>query len=63
MMSASHQAFYTAVRQSIPDERLITDPTRTLAYGTDGSFYRLVPKIVIRAESESEIRKDRKSVV
>ena len=56
MMSASHQAFYTAVRQSIPDERLITDPTRTLAYGTDGSFYRLVPKIVIRAESESEIR-------
>ncbi|MFN2355949.1 MAG: FAD-binding oxidoreductase, partial [Desulfopila sp.] len=29
---------------------------KTLAYGTDASFYRLVPKIVIQSDSEAEIR-------
>ena len=36
-------------------ERLITDPSRTLAYGTDASFYRLVPQIVVLARSEAEV--------
>ena len=27
----------------VPGERLITDPLRLLAWGTDASFYRLVP--------------------
>jgi D-lactate dehydrogenase len=35
--------------------RIISDPLRTLAYGNDASFYRLVPKIVIRAENEAEV--------
>lgn len=39
----------------LPRERLITDPLRTLAYGTDASFYRLIPKIVIKAETEAEV--------
>ncbi len=29
----------------IPAERVITDPLRLLAYGTDASLYRLVPKV------------------
>jgi D-lactate dehydrogenase len=41
----------------IPADRLITDPLRLLAWGTDASFYRLVPKLVVVAESESEIRR------
>ena len=28
---------------------------RTLAYGTDASFYRLIPKIVVRADTEAEV--------
>jgi L-lactate dehydrogenase complex protein LldG len=32
----------------MPAERLIDDPLRTLAYGTDASFYRLIPKLVVR---------------
>ena len=28
---------------------------RTLAYGTDASFYRLIPQIVLKAEDEQEI--------
>ena len=30
----------------LPSERIVTDPMRLLAYGTDASFYRLTPRIV-----------------
>ena len=39
----------------VPPERIFTDPLRTLAYGTDASFYRLTPKIVVVAEDEAEV--------
>lgn len=41
----------------IPQERLITDPLRLLAWGTDASFYRLVPAIVVVVESEDDVRR------
>jgi D-lactate dehydrogenase len=34
---------------------MATDPLRTLAYGTDASFYRLIPRIVVRADNEAEV--------
>lgn len=37
-------------------DRLIDDPLRLLAYGTDASFYRLIPKLVVRADTEDEVR-------
>ena len=37
-MSPQHTAFLAALRPHVAAERLITDPTRTLAYGTDASF-------------------------
>jgi len=50
---------YNALKQAfaafLPSERLIDDPLRLFAYGTDASFYRLVPKIVVKAETEAEI--------
>ncbi|UEM06906.1 FAD-binding oxidoreductase (plasmid) [Skermanella rosea] len=36
-------------------ERVIRDPLRLLAYGTDASFYRLVPRVVVKVESEEEV--------
>ena len=39
----------------IPASRLISDPLRTLAYGTDASFYRLIPKLVVEVADESEV--------
>jgi D-lactate dehydrogenase len=54
-MSPQHAAFLAALRAHVPAERLITDPARTLAYGTDASFYRLVPQIVVRAFTEAEV--------
>ena len=54
-MTPQHLAFLQALSQHLPAERLITDPMRTLAYGTDASFYRLVPQIVVRAIDEAEV--------
>ncbi len=50
-MGQTHRDFLAELARFIPEQRLITDPLRTLAYGTDASFYRLVPQIVVRAES------------
>ncbi|MEO4046191.1 FAD-binding and (Fe-S)-binding domain-containing protein [Pseudomonas sp. CAU 1711] len=48
-------AFLAAVRDLIPRERLFDDPLSTLAFGTDASFYRLIPQLVVRVESEREV--------
>ncbi|MBC8650498.1 FAD-binding oxidoreductase [Pseudomonas sp. MTM4] len=47
--------FLAAVEQLIPAERRFDDPLSTLAFGTDASFYRLIPKLVVRVESEAEV--------
>jgi len=43
------------LRLSIDKKRIITDPTLTFAYGTDASFYRLVPKIILQLVSLEEV--------
>ncbi len=48
-------AFLAAVEQLIPRERRFDDALSTLAFGTDASFYRLIPKLVVRVESEDEV--------
>lgn len=54
-MKPEYREFLTSLQHFIPADRLITDPLRTLAYGTDASFYRLIPQIVVRVESETEL--------
>ncbi|MGE8361045.1 FAD-binding and (Fe-S)-binding domain-containing protein [Pseudomonas sp.] len=48
-------AFLAEVQRLIPADRLFDDPLSTLAFGTDASFYRLIPKLVVRVESEAEV--------
>ena len=48
-------AFLADVAQLIPKQRCFDDPLSTLAFGTDASFYRLIPQLVIRVESEDEV--------
>ena len=55
MLDPTYRKFRDAVADFVPAERIITDPLRLLAYGTDASFYRLIPKIVINVESETEV--------
>ncbi|MFL5264122.1 MAG: FAD-binding and (Fe-S)-binding domain-containing protein, partial [Anaeromyxobacteraceae bacterium] len=49
------QDLHHALSCFVPADRLVTDPLRTLAFGTDASFYRLVPKIVVRVRSTEEV--------
>jgi D-lactate dehydrogenase len=44
-----------ALRSALPAARVVTDPLRRLAYGTDASFYRLVPRVVVQVDSETEV--------
>ena len=55
MLPDRYQRFLTAVSALVPQGRLFTDPLHTLAWGTDASFYRLIPKIVVRAGTEAEV--------
>ncbi|WP_298603887.1 FAD-binding and (Fe-S)-binding domain-containing protein [Zoogloea sp.] len=48
-------ALIDALRQRLPAERVITDELRRLAYGTDGSFYRLIPEVVAVVNDETEV--------
>jgi D-lactate dehydrogenase len=39
----------------VPADRIFADPLHTLAYGTDASFYRLIPQVVVNVETEDEV--------
>ncbi|MCE1170993.1 MAG: FAD-binding oxidoreductase [Azovibrio sp.] len=49
-------ALIDALHRRLPTERVITDELRRLAYGTDGSFYRLIPEVVVVVHTEDEVR-------
>ena len=49
--------FLSDLRQFLPADRIYTDELRTLGWGTDASFYRQIPKVVIRSDGEEEISK------
>ncbi|MBS1109101.1 MAG: linked oxidase-like protein, partial [Anaeromyxobacteraceae bacterium] len=50
-----HRRFWDEACSFVPADRMMCDPFRTLAFGTDASFYRLVPKIVVKAFSQEEV--------
>lgn len=54
-MTDRHQKFLSAISNHIPGDRIYTDALRTLAWGTDAGFYRLIPQIVVRAKDEDEV--------
>lgn len=56
MISGKYKDFYDRLSARIPKERLLHDALSTLAFGTDASFYRLIPKLVVRACDEEEVR-------
>jgi D-lactate dehydrogenase len=55
-VTAPYDAFVQCLAEALPAERIILDPLRRLAWGTDASFYRLVPKVVVVVETEDEVR-------
>lgn len=52
----TYRALVHELAEFIPSTRLLTDELSRLAQGTDASFYRLVPQLVVRVESEREVQ-------
>ncbi len=52
--NVDYAALARSLQAALPSERIVTDELRTLSYGTDASFYRLIPCIVAIVESEAE---------
>lgn len=50
-----YQHFENEIKGFLSAEQIISDPLRTLAYGTDASFYRLIPKVVVLARTEQDV--------
>ncbi len=56
MLQEKYRKFYKKIGQTIAPKNIITDPLRTITFGTDASFYRLIPQIVINVENEKEVQ-------
>ncbi|MBW8182974.1 FAD-binding and (Fe-S)-binding domain-containing protein [Shewanella nanhaiensis] len=54
-MELVYQEFITRLAISVESERIVIDKAKMLAYGTDASFYRLTPKVVVRLKSLDEV--------
>jgi len=50
-----YRRFWDEAEGLLPADRMMCDPFRTLAFGTDASFYRLVPKVVLKILSPEEV--------
>ncbi|NVK26161.1 MAG: FAD-binding oxidoreductase [Gammaproteobacteria bacterium] len=55
MLPTQYENFIHLVNKTVPQERIITDSFQTLAYGTDASFYRLTPKVIVKVANEAEV--------
>ncbi|USD43877.1 FAD-binding oxidoreductase [Vibrio sp. SCSIO 43135] len=51
----TYQQLESLFAVEIEPSRIITQQAKRLAYGTDASFYRLVPRIVLRLKSLNEV--------
>ncbi|MBU0946790.1 MAG: FAD-binding oxidoreductase [Proteobacteria bacterium] len=56
MLPGKYEQFYKKIARTIPTKNIIIDELRTITFGTDASFYRLIPKIVINVENEREVQ-------
>lgn len=52
----SYPSFLKKVRHTLPKNRLLDSPAELIGHGTDASFYHLIPKLVVKAETEEHIR-------
>lgn len=56
-MKAEYQSYLRDIQEFIPKDRIYTDELRRLVWGTDASFYRMIPEIVVRSKNEEEVSK------
>lgn len=56
MLKGKYQKFYNEIINTVSKKFIYTDKLHTLAYGTDASFYRLLPQIVIKAQNAYHVQ-------
>lgn len=49
------QSLISALEAILPAGQVITDDLRRLAYGTDASFYRLIPEVITVVNNETDV--------
>ncbi|MBD0786355.1 FAD-binding oxidoreductase [Vibrio sp. Y2-5] len=54
-IKTQYQQLIDVLKTQIDEERIITQEAQRLAYGTDASFYRLIPQVVLRLNSLEEV--------
>ncbi len=57
MLDKTYQDFYNGIIKYIDKKYIFTSKLHTLVYGSDASFYKLIPKIVIKANNANEVQK------
>jgi len=55
MLNGNYKVLYQQLSSVIDPKRIFHDPMHTLAFGSDASFYRLIPQLVIKAKNEAEV--------
>ena len=55
MLAGKYLTLFNRLSGTIDPKRMFHDPLHTLAFGTDASFYRLIPKLVIKAKNDEEV--------
>lgn len=50
-----YQEFIQELKKTLAQKNIITDPLQTLAYSSDASFYRLIPKVVVFIDNEQQM--------
>ncbi|MFH2032831.1 MAG: FAD-binding protein, partial [Bacteroidota bacterium] len=56
MLPKNYQILHKRLLEKFDIKNLIQDELRLLAYGTDASFYRLIPKLVVLINSAEEVK-------
>lgn len=54
MITGNYRILKEELEKEIDSRQIVTNPLQLLAYGTDASFYRLIPKMVILVHDEKE---------
>jgi D-lactate dehydrogenase len=55
MLAGRYLTLFNRLSGTIDPKRMFHDPLHTLAFGTDASFYRLIPKLVVKAKDNEEV--------
>ena len=56
MLEDKYLEFYNEIKDKLPENSIFTDKLHLLTYGTDASFYRLIPKIVIKVDNAQQVQ-------